>query len=112
MYGKSELRNAEWGKVVMKLRDMELFKVNVTQYIKKMISQTTALEENKVGDLTMAIEKLRSYASELHHVINSQGKVKEAYTGGKEDAYMAFMLATSMTNLLAKKFLKILESTP
>lgn len=108
---EAELRDGEWGSVVMKLRDMELFKVNVTTSIKKMISKTTSLEEDKAGELTMAIEKLRSYASDLHHVVDFKG-VKEVYTGGKEDAYMAYMLAASLTNLLAKKFSKIVQSNP
>jgi hypothetical protein len=34
--------------------------------------------------------------------------VKEAYTGGKEDAYMAYMLAASITNVLSKKFMRML----
>jgi 3-deoxy-D-arabino-heptulosonate 7-phosphate (DAHP) synthase len=78
---------------------------------KKMISDTTSMEEGKAGELTIAIEKLRSYASESHHVVDSQGKVKEVYTGGKEDAYMAYMLAASVTNLLAKKFSNIVSSS-
>lgn len=99
---EAKLRDGEWGTVVSKLR------VNVTKFIKKMIGETTSLEEDKAGDLTVAIEKLRSYASELHHVVGSQG-VKEVYTGGKEDAYMAYMLAASLTNLLARKFSKIVS---
>jgi hypothetical protein len=59
--------------------------------------------------LTMASEKLRAYASDLHHVVDFKG-VKEVYTGGKEDAYMAYMFATSLTNV-AKKFSKIVSSS-
>lgn len=109
---EKELRKGEWGAVVLKLRDIELFKKNVTQFIKKMVSQTTAMEEDKVGELTLAIDKLLSYASELHHVMDSRGKIKEVYTGGKEDGYMAFMLATSLINLLSKKFKTIVDRTP
>jgi hypothetical protein len=108
---EEELRNGEWGTVVLKLRDIELFKKNVTQFIKKMVSQTTAMEEEKVGELTLAIDKLLSYASELHHVVDSRGNIKEVYSGGKEDAYMAFMLATSLTNLLARKFKTIVDKS-
>jgi hypothetical protein len=59
----------------------------------------------------LAIEKLREYASDLHHAVNSQGKVKEVYTGGKEDAYLAYMLVASVTNVLSRKFLKIIQSS-
>jgi hypothetical protein len=106
----AELRDGEWGSVVEKLRDLELFKINVTTSIKKMISSTTSIEEDKAGELTMAIEKLRSYASDLHHVVDFKG-VKRVYTGGKEDAYMAYMLAASLTNLVAKKFSRIVSSS-
>lgn len=56
---EQDLRNGEWGNVVMKLRNIELFKVNFTNFIKKMISETTSIEEVKAGELTLAIEKLR-----------------------------------------------------
>jgi hypothetical protein len=101
-----ELRNGDWGNVVMKLRNIELFKVNVTKFIKKMISDTTSIEEDKAGELTTAIEKLRQYASDLHHVVSS-GKVKDVYTGGKEDAYLAYLLVASITNVLTRKFVKM-----
>lgn len=32
---EQDLRNGEWGNVVMKLRNIELFKVNFTNFIKK-----------------------------------------------------------------------------
>lgn len=57
-----------------------------------MISETTSVEEDKAVELTLAIDKLREYASELHHLVDSQGKVKQVYTGGKVDAYLAYIL--------------------
>jgi hypothetical protein len=42
---ESELRNGEWGNVVAKLRDIELFKKErVTKFIRRMISQSTTME--------------------------------------------------------------------
>lgn len=107
---ESKLREGEWANVVSELRGMELLKKDIKGFIQNMISQSTAMDINKVVQLTTAIDNIVNYASELHHKIGSSGQVKEVYTGGKEDAYMAYMLATALTNLLARKFSRSLES--
>jgi hypothetical protein len=98
------VRVGEWGKVVQDSRDLlELFKKDMTQFIKKMISHTTSLQDEEAGELTESIDKLFAYASNLHHTVR-QGQLKEVYTGGKEDAYLAFMISAGLVNLLSKKF--------
>ena len=101
---EEELRKGEWGNIVAKLRDMELFKIQMTKFIQEIIKQSTGLDENKVREFTTAISNLKNYASELHHTIDGSGRIHEVYTGGKEDAYMAYVLANSITNLISKKF--------
>ncbi len=100
-----ELKRGEWGDVVKLSRELlELFKKDVTQFIKDTVSKTTGVDERTAGALTMAIDNLYSYANELHHEVDSKGNVKDVYTGGKEDAEMTYMLSSALVKLLAKKF--------
>ena len=103
------LRKGDWDVVVMDCRSvLELFEKDVTQFIKKLVAGTTGITEDKAGDLTQSIDKLYAYTSDLHHPVDG-GKVKDAYTGGREDAYLAYSLVTSVVNLLGMKFKKIIS---
>src|SRR5581483_369448 len=89
---EEELHVGEWGEIVDKSRFiLELFEKDVTQFVKKVIASTTGVSEDKATDLTTAISKLSDYASDLHHIVD-KGKIKGPYTGGKEDAYLAYFL--------------------
>jgi len=99
------LRQGEWGRVVAESRGLlELFTKDETRFVKSMISQTTTVDDDKAGAITQAFDNLSSYANELHHVVGRQGQVKDVYTGGKEDAYLVYMVSASLVNLLARKF--------
>lgn len=106
---QNDLRTGEWSGVVAKLRDMELFKVHIGNFVKKIIQESTGLNDGKIGELTLAMDKLKSYASELHHKIDDGGTIHDEYTGGKEDAYLAYTLTASLINLISKKFKTYLD---
>jgi hypothetical protein len=77
-------------------------------FIKEMIAETTSMDAEKAASLTGSIDGLYVYASDLHHIVDNQGKVKEdIYTGGKEDAYMVYLISTSFANLLRGKFITL-----
>jgi|GEM_PF-1717085 len=100
-----ELNKGEWGNVVEKSRGLlELLRRDMKGIIKKMIASTTSMDEQKAGSLTESIDKLFGYASDLHHIVDSEGKAKDVYTGGKEDAYLVYSISTSLVNLLTRKF--------
>ena len=103
-----ELNKGEWGDLVSESRTLiELFRKppEIKDRIKRMIADTTSIEPEKAASLTESIDKLFGYASDLHHTVNDAGKMKtEVYTGGKEDAYMVYMLSASVVNLLERKF--------
>jgi hypothetical protein len=105
---ESELNKGNWGDVVGDSRNLiELFRKpsEIKEYIKEMIATTTSIDSGKASSFTESIDKLFGYASDLHHIVNDAGKMKtEVYTGGKEDAYMVYMLSTSLVNLLRRKF--------
>lgn len=109
---EKELRKGEWGDVVKSSRGVfEVFKKgDISQYMKDMITTTTSLNGKSADALKMSIDNLYGYSNELHHSVTSQGKTNEVYTGGKEDAYMAYVVAASLTNLLAKKFTKSISN--
>jgi hypothetical protein len=106
---EQELNKGEWGSVVAKSRELlELFRRDMKDFIKEMIAETTSMDAEKAASLTRSIDELYGYASDLHHIVNNQGKVKEdIYTGGKEDAYMVYLISTSLVNLLRRKFIAL-----
>jgi hypothetical protein len=104
-----DLKKGEWRNVVEKTRGFQLLKDDIRQYIKKIIIETTGMNDDNVQDLTMAMDKLYHYGSALHHFKDSKGNLHLVYNGGKEDAYMVYMLITSVTNLIAKKFITFLN---
>jgi len=106
---ESELKNGEYGRVVEKLRGLEVIREDVKQYIKQIITVTTGMNEENVQDFTIAIDKLLHYGSALHHPMDSKGNLQSAYRGGKEDAYMVYMTTTSVVNLLGKKFISVMN---
>jgi len=98
-----------WKHVVAKSRELlELFRRGMKGFIKEMIAETTSMDAEKAASLTGSIDGLYGYASDLHHIVDNQGKVKEdIYTGGKEDAYMVYLISTSFVNLLRRKFIAL-----
>jgi hypothetical protein len=106
---EQELNKGEWGSVVAKSRELlELFRKDMKGFIKEMIAVTTSMDVEKAASLTGSIDGLYGYASDLHHTVDNQGKVKEdIYTGGKEDAYMVYLISTSLVNLLRRKFIAL-----
>jgi hypothetical protein len=50
----------------------------------------------------MALDNVFGYSSGLHHTTTTG----VGYIGGKEDAYMSYMIVTSVINSLARKFVK------
>lgn len=104
-----DLQCGEWGNVVEESRKFwELFvqksgQVNVQGFIKRLIADTTGLEEDKSQKLITGIGSLYSYASDLHHSVDDSG-VKNVFVGGKEDAYLTYSLAASFLNLIVSKF--------
>lgn len=109
---ESELNKGEWGNVVSKSRELlELLHKDVKGTIKDLISETTSIDSQKAESLTESIDKLYGYASDLHHVVGKNGITKDVYTGGKEDAYMVYLISTSLVNLLRRKLVRIAAKT-
>jgi len=106
---ESELNKGNWADVVAGSRNLiELFRKppEIKDFIREIMARTTSIEPEKAGSFTESIDKLFGYASDLHHTVNDAGKMKtEVYTGGKEDAYMVYMLSASLVNLVRGKFL-------
>ena len=106
---EKELRAGDWKNVIRDSREViELFNKGVTRYMKQLVAETTNISEEKAGDLTFGVDKLTSYTSDFHHPLEN-GKPKKVYTGEKEDAYLTYVVAASLTNLLARKFVKSLH---
>lgn len=103
---EKEIKNSEWEHVVEKSRIViEQIKKDVTQQIKDIIIARTGIEEKNVRQFTMALDNLQGYFNALHHP-------NKGFTGSKEDAYMCYMLVTSLINLLARKFMNYIDSKP
>jgi hypothetical protein len=103
-----DLKKGEWGDVVRRARELlELFKKDVTRTIKRIIDQTSTMDDESATSFTMSIDNLYGYSNGLHHSLQKDGTIRTVYTGGKEDAYMIYLLVTSMTSLLSRKFAKV-----
>ena len=68
-----------------------------------MVVKTTCIEQDNANQLTMAFDNLYGYSSGLHH----QTTTANRYIGGKEDAYMNYMITSGIINSLARKFILI-----
>jgi len=107
---EQEVRLGNWKTVIIESRELiELFKKDVTKFVKEMISKTTQLEEKKTLPFTELIGKLWDYANNFHHSVE-KGKINPDYTVGKEDAYMTYVVSACLVNLLAKKFNAIISA--
>jgi hypothetical protein len=101
---EKDIREGEWGDAVKGCRDaIESLKKHSKQFIKEMVVKTTGIEENNANQLTMAFDNLYGYSSGLHH----QTATANRYIGGKEDAYMNYMITSGILNSLARKFILI-----
>lgn len=99
------LREGEWGKVVKESVELfEILKKDNISTIKQVISESTGITTDKAGQLTEALDKLYGYAADLHHPIDESTKgVKAPFTGGKEDAYLVYIISCSLINALSRK---------
>jgi len=110
---EDNLMKGEWDLVVEDSRKFwELFKEDVKGKIKDLIANSTGISQDYAGKFTQALDNLHEYASSLHHSTekNKDGGPKvisNVYTGGKEDAYLVFLMAVSIYNLLSSKLSKI-----
>jgi len=110
---EDNLRKGEWDLVVEDSRKFwELFKEDVKGKIKELITNSTGISQDYAGKFTQALDNLHEYASSLHHSTekNKDGGPKvisNFYTGGKEDAFLVFLMAVSIYNLLSSKLSKI-----
>jgi hypothetical protein len=101
---EKDIREGEWGDAVKGCRDaIESFKKHSKQFIKEMVVKTTGVEQDNATQLTMALDNLYGYSSGLHH----QTTTGNRYIGGKEDAYMNYMITSGIINSLARKFILI-----
>ena len=54
----------------------------------------------------MAFDNLFGYSSGLHHQLKKGAKTIAAdYRGGKEDAYLNYMITAGIINTVARKFI-------
>jgi hypothetical protein len=107
---EQQVRLGNWETVMIESRELvELFKKDVTKFVKEMISKTTQLEEKKTLSFTEMIDKLWDYANNFHHSVE-KGKINPDYTVGKEDAYLTYAVSACLVNLLAKKFNAIISA--
>ena len=109
---QNELNKGEWGNVVEEsVKLFELIKKNNTGFIKKLMSESTGLTSEKVQSLTEALDKLYSYAAELHHPVDRESReVKQPFVGEKEDAQMIYSISLSFVNLLSRKLSKSVKN--
>ncbi|MBT9163814.1 MAG: hypothetical protein DDT24_00734 [Chloroflexi bacterium] len=104
-----DLLSGEWREVVKKSREFwDLFhkeskQLDVRAFIKRLITETTGLEEDKSGNIVKGVNQLYGYASDLLHPVGGSG-VKDIFVGGKEDAYLIYSLAASFLNMIVSKF--------
>jgi hypothetical protein len=101
---EKDIREGEWGDAVKGCRDaIESFKKHSKQFIKEMVVKTTGVEQDNANQLTMAFDNLYGYSSGLHH----ETAKSNSYIGGKEDAYMNYLITSGIINSLARKFILI-----
>jgi hypothetical protein len=100
---EKEIKNGEWEHVVEQSRIVvEQIKKDVTRLIKDVIINRTGMGEDNVKQFTMALDNLEGYFNGLHHPHGG-------FRGGKEDAYLCYMLITSLINLIARKFINYID---
>jgi hypothetical protein len=106
------IRKGEWGEAAEGCRTaMEpLAKGNISRSIKDMIIKTTGIEEKNALQLTMAFDNIFNYSSGLLHGITKDQNISNRYAGGKEDAYMDYMIITAIVNSVARKFVRTLKT--
>jgi hypothetical protein len=104
---EQQVRLGNWETVMVQSRELvELFKKDVTSFIKELVSKTTHLEEKNTLSFTDFIGKLWEYANNFHHSVD-KGKISPDYIVGKEDAYLTYVISSCLVGLLAKKFDKV-----
>ncbi|MGA9150194.1 MAG: hypothetical protein WBZ36_06435 [Candidatus Nitrosopolaris sp.] len=96
------IRKGEWNQVAEQLRDIELFRADLTNDLKTLLGKTTNLPEDKCQDFTIMLDKLYSLSSQFHHLVR-KGKVNEIMNVNKEDAEFFYVIMLSITQLLIKK---------
>lgn len=105
---QKDIREGEWGEAVKGCRDaIEPFSRGpLTSAIKEIVIHTTGMEADKVNQMTMAFDNLYGYTSGLHHQLTKGAKTVAAqYKGGKEDAYLNYMITSGIINNIARKFI-------
>jgi hypothetical protein len=105
---ENKIKKAEWKEAAEACRaTIEPFtKGTIRSFIKEMIKQQSGIEEKNASQLMEAFSRIYDYSSGLIHVINQKDqKVTTQYKGGKEDAYMNYMILAAMINTVARKFI-------
>ncbi|HJU35574.1 MAG TPA: hypothetical protein VJ695_10665 [Nitrososphaera sp.] len=76
-----------------------------------MIKQQSGSEEKNASQLIEPFSRIYDYSSGLVHVVGRQNQtVSTHYTGGKEDAYMNYMILAALINTVARKFIATLKT--
>ena len=96
------IKKGEWNQVAEQLRDIQLFKSDMKQGLKKLLSITTNLPSEKCQAFTEAIDKMYDVSSQFHHLVNDK-KVSPVMNVNKEDAYFVYMFMLSITQLICRK---------
>jgi len=110
---EENIRKGKWKQAVEECRAaIEPFsKGNIPRLIKEMIMQNTGIEEKNANQLTEAFKNLFGYSSGLLHEINPTSQsVSKRYIGGKENAYMNYMILSAIVNSVARKFIDTLKT--
>jgi hypothetical protein len=109
---EDNIKKAEWKKTAQGCRDTiePLTKGNIPRLIREMIIQTTGIEDKSANLLTVGLENIFGYSSGLHHQINKDQTIATQYVGGKEDAYMNYMILAAIINTVARKFIATLKT--
>jgi hypothetical protein len=105
---QKDIREGEWGEAVKGCRDaIEPFSRGMLRpLIKEIFVSTTGIEEEHATNLTTAFDNLFGYSSGLHHQLTKDAKsIAGHYKGGKEDAYLNYMITTGIINTIARKFI-------
>jgi hypothetical protein len=99
---ETHLKKGEWNHVAEQLRGIQLFKSDMKQGLKKLLSKTTNLPNEKCQLFTEAIDRLYDVSSQFHHLVDN-GKVNPVMNVNKEDAYFVYMFMLSITQLISSK---------
>jgi hypothetical protein len=105
---EDKIKKGEWKEAVEGCRATiePLTKGTVRGLIKDMIVGSTGIEAESANLLIVAFENIRGYSSSLLHEVTNKGQnISTQYAGGKEDAYMNYMILAAIINMVARKFI-------